>query len=140
MNEIQVVARPHPFSGERIDFTVEEGHTLTQILEQAQPDPMFMQTTHVWINGTKIERRYWGSVRPKAGTGIVVAVDAPEGGGGDGGGKNIFRTILTIVVIAAAMWVTGGMAGVLAPGMLTGTTAALAGAAVPVTGMMLVNR
>lgn len=140
MNEIQVVAKPHPFSGERIDFAVPEGRTLNQILEQAQPDPILARTAHVWVNGDKIERQYWNVVRPKSGTSIVVAVDAPEGGGGDGGGKNVFRTILTIVVIAAAMWVTGGMAGVLAPGMLTGTTAALAGAAVPVIGPMVVNR
>ena len=97
---ITLTAAPHPFkvaSGVRF---VPEGLTLQKMLELAQPDPILARHAVVFIAGHVIPRENWARVRPKAGTHVEIRV-LPSGGEGS---KNILRIVLTIAVIAAAIY------------------------------------
>jgi predicted phage tail protein len=90
--------------------------------------------------GEAYEREQWASVHLKAGDAFSL-VCVPEGGG-QGGGKNIFRMIALIAVMAAAAWVSGGaLAGAFGSSLFAAgsTSAAIAGAFVGIAGAMLVN-
>lgn len=85
-----------------MDVVLPAGGTLAEMLEIAQPDPRLRRHAHIFIADHKIAPCYWRSVRPKHGQTVTIRV-VPTGGGG--GGKNPLRTVLTIAVIAAAIWV-----------------------------------
>ncbi len=102
---VRVVAAPHPFKTERVDYLVPEGLTLSEILDMVQPDPVLMVYAHVFIGDDLILREFWSNIRPKAGTTITIRV-VPVGGGG---GKNPLRTILMIAVMAASFILGPGL-------------------------------
>lgn len=95
--EVRVVAAPHPFKTEIIDFWVPEGHTISELLKMVQADPVLMTYAYVFLGDDLIAREFWPSVYPKAGTVITIRV-VPGGGGG---GKSPLRTILQLAVFAA---------------------------------------
>lgn len=140
---VKMTAVCHPFKVERKDFELPEGLTVNQMLAIAQPDARQLEHAVVFVRGEVIPRGYWPRYRPKSGVLIEVrAFPIPRGGGGGGGGKNPLRTILTIAVIAAAMW--AGPALALGLGFTAGTTAfsivsAIATGIVSMVGMLIVN-
>ena len=70
---------------------------------------------------------------------IVTVIRWPMGGGGGGGGgKNPLRTVLTIAVLVASIYL-GPMAAVAMGYTATGTAAAMATAAIAMVGSVLVN-
>jgi hypothetical protein len=77
---IRVSARPDPFTDANTKVEIPEGATVSEILETIQPDPAYRAYGHVWIGDQKIDRKYWGAVRPKAGTAVTVRLAL--GGGG----------------------------------------------------------
>jgi hypothetical protein len=141
---VQVSACAHPFRTARVDFTVEAGATIAEILAQAQPDSALRTAAHVFIGGNYIPRENWHRVRPKPGTTVAVRV-VPMDGGGSGGKKNPLRTVLMIAVLVAAAAVSGGALGpaglgLFGPAFAAGATgASLAGLAVPLAGDLAIN-
>jgi hypothetical protein len=70
---------------------------------------------------------------------IVTVIRWPMGGGGGGGGgKNPLRTVLTIAVLVAAIYL-GPMAAVAMGYTATGTAAAMATAGIAMVGSVLIN-
>ncbi|MEG3078466.1 host specificity factor TipJ family phage tail protein [Halomonas sp. 5021] len=133
---MQVIAANHPLRSDLAPVSAREGMTLTDILEQAQPDPVLRAHAHIFVGDVRVPRERWALVRPKSSSIVTIRV-VPQGGGG-GGSKNPLRTILTIAVVAAAAAVTSGAAlGGLASAVPGG--AAVLGAAVAVGGNLLVN-
>ena len=102
---ITLTAAAHPFEASSKTIPVAEGVSLQAMLEQAQPDPMLMRHAVIFIGGSRIERRYWHCVYPKAGVLVEIRV-LPTGGGG-GGGKDVLRTVLTIAVLVASVTIPG---------------------------------
>lgn len=134
-SEVSVRAALHPLKTERVDFTVRQGLTVLEIFEQAQPDPVLRQSAHIYIGDNYIPRKYWGSVKPKAGALVSVrAFVAPRGGGG---GKDILRSVLLIAVAASALFFGPALGGLLG---LSGAFGASVGQAIiGLGGMLLVN-
>lgn len=131
----RLVAAPHPFRADRVDLVVPDGLTIAEMLEIAQGDPILLAHAHVWIHDQYIPRHLWHRVRPKPHALVTVRV-VPHGGGG-GGSKNPLRTLLTIAVVAAAAFVSGGaLGGVFGAGTFG---AKIAAGVVLVAGNMLVN-
>ena len=138
----RVVACPHPFKVERMNFVAIQGNSVQQILESVQPDPVLRTYACILINDSVIPQSEWGNVYPFE-KDIVTIRTLPAGGGGDdGGGKNVLKTVLMIVVIVAAAAVGAGalganfMGGMFAAGEIG---AAIAGALVGAVGMLAVN-
>ena len=138
----RVVACPHPFKVERMNFVAIQGNSVQQILESVQPDPVLRTYACILINDSVIPQSEWGNVYPFEKDIVTIRTLPAGGGGGDGGGKNVLKTVLMIVVIVAAAAVTGGAAaGWLGMGTLAAgsTGAAIAGALVGAVGMLAVN-
>jgi len=145
---VRIVAATHPFKvAERIDMTMYEGKTLAEMLEIAQPDPVLRSHAHISINDIKIPKHNWHLVRPKNGTTVTIRVVAQGGGGG---GKNPLRTILSIAIIVAAIYLGpqigaalyGIQASAAATTVVIGSTitaAQVGGAIVSIVGSLLVN-
>lgn len=104
---VLLTAAPHPFRAERSLVEMPEGLSLLELLEVVQPDPILRRHAVIFIRGEVIPREWWPRVRPRAGTHVEVKV-LPTGGGGGGGGKNPLRTVLTIAMIAASVWMGAG--------------------------------
>ena len=145
-NSIQVIAAPHPFKTETVDFTVPEGGNIEDILSAAQTDPILGKHAHIFVNNLYVPRTLWAKTYPLADSKIHIRV-VPTGGGG---GKNPLRIILTIAVIAASFAFGGALGAVLRPTL--GAALAGVGMALPVAlpgavgsaiilvgGMLLVN-
>lgn len=99
--QVRLLARPNAFSVARVDVSLPEGGTLLDILAAGGLKPG--AGYRVFLDGSEIRREGWGHVRPKGGRLVTVAV-VPRGGGGQGGDSNKgLRTVLTVVVIAAAI-------------------------------------
>ena len=141
---VPVSACPHPFRAARVDHALPAGLSVAEILVQVQPDPVLLQHAHVFIGPDYVPRDCWGQVRPKAGALVAIRV-VPSGGDG----KNPLATILTIAVIAAAVWVgqlefvvglgTFGQAAVVAATGLVGSLLVNAIAPPPTPGLIWMN-
>ena len=134
-----MTAAVHPFKVDRKTFEFEEGVTVKDMIEKAQPDAKQLRHVRVFCAGNVIPREAWSRIKPKSGEIIEVrAFPVPRGGGG--GGKDVARIVLTIAVIALAV-ATGG-AAIAALGMTgfaaTFTSAVITGV-VATVGMMAVN-
>ncbi|OAN53902.1 hypothetical protein A6A04_13500 [Paramagnetospirillum marisnigri] len=122
MTELQVIARPHFLrAAPRFLGGIEPGHTLAQIVDEAHRRGNVPETMRggavVQVNGEIIPPTMWRSVKPKIGANVVVTVALHNGGGGGGGGgKNPIATVLSIAVIAAAVY----FAPILAAGVVNG--------------------
>lgn len=93
------------------------------------------------VDGIEIKRSQWADTRPHEGARLEI-LQGVKGGGGGGGGKNPVATVLSVVVMVAAMAAGPWIAGPAILG-LTGTTAAIVGGAITtgimVGGMLAVN-
>ncbi|WP_439578272.1 hypothetical protein [Elioraea sp.] len=112
----RIVARPHPFSSERIDRTVKAGATIAELLAEAVPDRVLHGYAHVSLiddamtcETVPVPREVWTRVRPKPGTRVQITL-VPMGGGR---GKNPLRTLLSIAVIAASFFLGATVGGLL---------------------------
>jgi len=144
-NSIKVQTCPEPFSFKRVDWIVEEDQTIEQILEKCSPvllrDDVYAR---VFVNDQIIAKDYWSSIRPKHGDIVNIRI-LPQGGEG----KDPTRTMLTLLVLAAAAYAGPAAAGALnltevVGGKVILTTAgsivsAGVSTAVTVVGMLAVN-
>jgi len=119
---IRLTAAVHPFKTDHKNLEFEEGVTIQDMIDQAQPDKRQIKHVRVFCRGDIIPREAWHKIKPKDGDIIEVrAFHVPTGGGG-GGGKDVARVVLTIAVIALAV-ATGG-AGLALMGFSSATIAA----------------
>lgn len=133
-DKVKVSTCPHPFSAQRIDSLAIEGQSIYEILKSHGVEDVI--NVRVAIHDEYIRSDSYDRI-VQSGDVVTIRV-IPSGGGG---GKNPLRTVMMIVVIAAAAYVSGGSLGAGAGTWLgVGTTsAALAGAAVSVVGLLAVN-
>ena len=131
---VMVSGCPHPLQTRRIDGVMPEGATLREMVDAHGVAPELVRDGHAWVNGLPVPFEQWGNVRPLAGDRVEFRV-VPQGG------KGFLGSVLSIVVMAAAVWVSGGAAaGLLGSSFAAGTFGAAAlGVGVSVAGMMLVN-
>ena len=129
---ITLTAAAHPFEASSKTIPVADGVSLQAMLEQAQPDPMLMRHAVIFIGGSRIERRYWHCVYPKAGALVEIRV-LPTGGGG-GGNKDVLRVVLTLAVLVASATIPGLQVLALGP-----TAQAFLQAGIAVVGNLAVN-
>jgi hypothetical protein len=99
---VRVRVLRHPFTLEREDFTVPEGVTLAQIVEQAAIAARWTATI-VTIDGGAVPREWWPRVRPRRGHFVLVRA-LPAGGGG-GGDKGWFQILLGTVLAIVGFFV-----------------------------------
>ncbi len=134
-NEIAVRSCPSPFTSKRIDHVFIHGLTVKEILEKI--DIPAHVSFVVNIGGVPVRPEDYANVIPAAGANVTVRA-IPTGGGG---GKNIFRTILTIVVIAVATIYSGPLGASISSsiGVSAGVGTAMASMAIMTVGMLLVN-
>jgi sulfur carrier protein ThiS len=144
---IRMTALVHPFKNNPKSIDFEEGVTIKDMIDQAQPDARQIKHVRVFCRGDVIPRETWHKIKPKDGDIIEVrAFPVPTGGGGGGGGKDITRIILTIAVIALAAFSGGAALGLLgftstqiaASGMLMFASSMISGI-VATVGMLAVN-
>lgn len=114
---VRLIAAPHPLRAGHVDLAVPEGLSLAEILRLAQPDPVLLRHAVVYLGDQKIAPALWPRVRPKAGAQVTIRV-VPGFGGGGGGQKNVMRVVLSIAVIAAAVYLGPAVAGTLVSGEL----------------------
>lgn len=139
-NAIRVSARPNPFEIRRVDLEASSGATLAQIVEQAVPNVAARRHAVVSIAGDRVPFERWSRVRPKPG--MLVEVRAGLGEGGGSGSKDPLRTVLTVALIAASAWISGGgLANILGEGLFKAGTAsaALLGGATAVMGDLMIG-
>lgn len=110
------MACPHPFKTERIGFAACEGQTIKEILAQVQADPVLLRAARICVDTEEIPESRWATFAPPAGSQVTVRV-VPEGG--DDSGKTAVRLVLSIAVLAVALW-AGAVAGPLIAGAGTG--------------------
>lgn len=140
---VHLAGRVSPLRPAIIRVALPAGGSVSDMLAAAgvQESPFL----RVWIGDAEIEREHWRAVRPKPGRLVTVAA-VP--GGGDGG-KTPLRIILTIAVVALAVWAGPAAAGALGIGTAATATAAastgfliasgVVSAAVTMVGMLAIN-
>ena len=137
---VTVTASPHPFKAATVDLEIEEGFTVLELLQMAQPREVFQNHAYIEIDGYTIPRNYWHVVKPKAGH--IVAINIiPRGGEG----KNPLRTLLVIGIIAATIFFAGPLGAAivggetLAIGSFTIASSAVGAAVIQLAGGLLIN-
>lgn len=141
-----MTAAVHPFKANHKDLEFEEGVTIKEMIEAAQPDARQVKHALVFVRGEIIPRDAWHKFRPKAGD-IVEARAFPVPRGGGGGGKDVLRIVMMIAVMAFAMWaapfVLGAMgfsaATIAAGGLWVSFAGAMVTATIATAGMLAVN-
>lgn len=131
---VRMTAAVHPFKANHKDMTFEEGVTVKDMVEKAQPDSKQIRHVRVFCRGEVIPREAWHKIKPRGGDIIEVrAFPVPRGGGG-GGGKDVMRIVLTIAVVALSLVTAGAALPLLG---FTATTIAAGGAWVTFAGAMV---
>ncbi|MDP2268033.1 MAG: hypothetical protein Q8K46_02590, partial [Deltaproteobacteria bacterium] len=116
---------------------VEPGETLSGFVDRLGFDPILRAHAVAVIDGEEVPVDAWLETRVQDGQHLAVCI-VPQGGED---GNKILVTILTIAVMVAAFWVSGGaLAGVLGSAFAAGTTGAyVASAAVSVIGNLAIS-
>jgi hypothetical protein len=73
VGRVQVRVRPSVFNERFIDFEAAAGGTIEEILAGAGLSCPEGLDGIAWIDGRRLDRRYWHRVRPKAGTVVGIA-------------------------------------------------------------------
>lgn len=117
---------------DRLSMTAPAGASLAEIVGLALPGAP-VEHVRVLVAGHVIERANWHVVRPKPGAEVLVRLLPGDSGA--------LRAVLTIAVAIAAITISGGLLGPLAPGLLAAGQlgASLAGAATLAVGTLLIN-
>ena len=137
---VTVTASPHPFKAATVDLEIEEGFTVLELLQMAQPREVFQNHAYIEIDGYTIPRNYWPVVKPKAGH--IVAINIiPRGGEG----KDPLRTLLVIGIVVATFAFAGPLGAAivggetLAIGSFTIASSAVGAAVIQLAGGLLIN-
>lgn len=117
-----------------------EGSTIAEIVESIPSLPRrFSRDGVVMVGDEEVPRHMWRFVRPKVQTGVTIDVSlhlAPMGGKN----KSTLALIGTIAIMALALFVSGGSAGLLGPAFAAGTWGAkIAALAVTIGGTLLMR-
>jgi len=131
--EVNVATARNPFAGTRIDSTAPVGMTLREMVAAQSLRQSAAYGVQVVLNGEIVPDRMLDHIKPKAGTQVIVRV-VPHGGDA---GKAVLSIVISVLVIAAAVFTGGASLGVLFSGGAFGTVGgvttsaglALAGAA-----------
>ena len=131
---VYVNHKPSIFRSECHRLELPEGGSIEDLLLAGGVD-LRTPGLRVFLGDRDVPRDRWAHTKPKGGRMLTVGV-VPEGGGG--GGKDIFRAVLAIAVVVAAVY-----AGpVVATGLgytATGSAAAIATASIALAGTLAVN-
>lgn len=135
---ITIVAALHPFKIEHERFEADAGLTIADLVEIARTraTTKIRCKMRVALGHDVIGEELWHRVRPKPGT-IVLMRAVPEGDAG-----NILKTVLTLAVIAAGVFLAAPLVGALGLAGLTVfgvSVVPLVGAAITIGGQLLVN-
>ena len=135
---VRAIGRTHPLNGGRIECRVQAGLSITEILMQAlaaTPGMMLRRDFAVHIDGHAIEEKNWSRVRVKAGATLTFTPRLQNG--------NVIRSVLSIVVVVAALVFAGPLAGALGVagvlGVSAATATALVSAGIILAGTMALN-
>lgn len=136
---VRLTGAANPFSNQIVDVAVPEGLTVLEMLQLVQPDPALLDNGVVFVGDQLVPKKHWRRVRPKAGVQVTMRAHPLIMGGG--GGKNILRTVLSLAVVAAVVFLAGPLGAVIAPalGVSAATGTAIAGALISGVGGLLVN-
>ncbi len=142
---IHFIGATHPLKTSITEFYVSYGGTVAEILRQAQPDSVLLQDAKVFINSVEIDCEYWETTYPAENSVITARIVPYLRGSDQGQSKNPLRTILSVVVMAAA-YVYGGPLGAslgFSSASIAGGAASFAsiagGALISTAGILLVN-
>ena len=132
---VHVVGCPHPLRTERVESFVVAGQTLEQIITKGLCDldvPRCMWGHgHAYVGDTYVPSAQWSEVIPQPGVMVTYRI-VPQGG-------SFFKSLLSIFVVAAAMFV-GNVAGGMMAGSLLGTLVGTATTmAITALGMLAIN-
>ena len=137
---VTVTASPHPFRAATVDLEIEEGFTVLELLQMAQPREVFQNHAYIEIDGYTIPRNYWHVVKPKAGH--IVAINIiPRGGEG----KDPLRTLLVIGIVVATFAFAAPLGAAivgsttLTVGSFTIASSAIGAAVIQLAGGLLIN-
>lgn len=91
----------------------------------------------VWHNGHRVPDALWRKLIPRTGDQVIIRARL-IGGGGDG--NKVLRTVAMVALVVASITIPGaGIAGLYSGFGLTGTSLALASAAIMIGGSLLIN-
>lgn len=152
---VRIAVQPQPLKRMLFEFTRPAGQNVEELLRTCGCDLVVDGRLQALVSLEEpglckpLPAADWGRVVPAAGQTVAVHV-VPGKGGGGGGGKDPMRTVMTIAVVAAAMWVAPYAASYFMYGttawasVVTATTAgalltASIGAGALALGMMGVN-
>lgn len=116
MDELRVVACPHPFRAERIDCSLPAGLSVAEILQRLAPPGALDCCAHVFVDGAPVPLEQRQQLRPRPGQLITVRV-VPGVGGGK---KNPLAVIMSIALIAATPYLGTLVSGKLGLGLVIG--------------------
>ena len=124
----------HPLKLDADRVTAPAGLTLADLVEQARgrASTRLRSRLETYVDGQHVPAEWWGRVRPKPGTVVLIKAVAE---GGDVGG--VLRGVLGIAVAAAAIFLAPVLAPILLPGVAG--AAGLIGAAITIGGQLLIN-
>jgi len=99
---VRLAGRVEPLRPATLHLELPTGGTIEDMLTAAAvPHSPFLR---VWIGDREVRREHWAHIRPKAGRQVLIAA-VPAGGDG----KSPLRLILSIAVLAAAVWLPGAL-------------------------------
>lgn len=136
---LKAVLRADPFDPKPPRLVdVRAGETLAQLVDRIGLDPITRPLAVAVIDGKEVPESDWGKVRLRDGVHVAICI-APQGGGDDG--NKLLTTVLTIFVMVAAFWISGGaLAPYLGAAFEAGKAGAIiAGAAVSAVGSLAIS-
>ncbi|RAN30626.1 TipJ family phage tail tip protein [Hyphomonas pacifica] len=136
---LMAVIRDDPFDPLPPRFaSVQPGETLASLVDRLGFDPIARPLAVAVIDGEEVPSAEWGNFRIQHNQHVAICI-APQGGG-DSGNK-LLTTVLTIFVMVAAFWVSGGaLAPMLGAAFEAGAMGAnIAAAAISTVGSLAIN-
>ena len=114
-----------------VPFGLSVAEVVARVAPRRQPAAGHLRVLLSTESGVEVlEERYWGQVRPKQGTRIIIRA-VP--------GKDALRSVLLAVVAVGASVFAPGLASVLLPGLSPTLGAAIIGTGISVIGSLLIN-
>ncbi|MDP1556075.1 MAG: hypothetical protein Q8L84_11510, partial [Hyphomonas sp.] len=103
---LYAVVREDPFDPRPPQLvTVQAGESLADLVDRLGFDPIARAYAVAVIDGEEVAAEDWADVKVRDGCHVAICI-APQGGGEDG--SKLLTTVLTIFVMVAAFWISGG--------------------------------